>query len=350
MLASWYAYSASSDPDKLPYDLSFWRAGASVAGTALSAWLAHRRSPAALPAAAATAAGTLLLGALNKRRSGSYVRPTWSKDKLREKVFNHAMPVAHAVGSAALVGVAACAEHARRIRGAATLSGPLLSAPWYPTARKLGLYFISFSMVGHWAETLFCTGIKHGLIRGEYDRSNHMLWDQWLFPFPAEGSAAVLADLVLTPVKNKLQSATERAASSGIIPQPLAFPITLGASFLANQVVCTSIDYTTGMVANRNYELWDYRDMPFNFRGQICLQNSLFYSTVATWGVWWLLPQLEKVMERAGDTKLDGLLVGMGSVFIFLELLYQVLPKDLFGDVPDSDDAEQQIDAEALTE
>ena len=80
------------------------------------------------------------------------------------------------------------------------------------------------------------------------------------------------------------------------------------------------------MVANRNYELWDYRDMRFHFMGQVCLQNSLFYSIIATWGVWQLLPALEKLMKKAGDTKLDGILVGMGSVFLFLELLYQAVP------------------------
>ena len=80
------------------------------------------------------------------------------------------------------------------------------------------------------------------------------------------------------------------------------------------------------MVANRNYELWDYRDMRFHFMGQVCLQNSLFYSIIATWGVWQLLPALEKLMKKAGDTKLDGIFVGMGSVFLFLELLYQAVP------------------------
>ena len=39
-----------------------------------------------------------------------------------------------------------------------------------------------------------------------------------------------------------------------------------------------------------------------------------------------LLPQLEKLMTRASDTALDGVLVGMGSVFVFLELLYQAVP------------------------
>ena len=57
-----------------------------------------------------------------------------------------------------------------------------------------------------------------------------------------------------------------------------------------------------------------------------CLQNSLFYSIIATWGVWWLLPELEKLMTKTSNTALDGTLVGMGSVFVFLELLYQAVP------------------------
>ncbi len=333
MLGSWYAYSAASDPDKLPYDLSFWRAGASTVGTALTAWLAHRRSAAALPVAAATGAATIGLGALNKLRKGSYVTRTWDKDSLREKVFNRVMPVVHAAGSVALAGLGAAvawkrgrsAGKAPRSNGAST-AGPLLSAPWYPLARKLGLYYMVFSLVGHWGEMLFCTGIKYGLFKGGYDRENHMLWDQWLFPFPAEGTAAVLAELALTPAKNAVHGAITARSEEGIIPEPIALPLALSASFLVNQVACTSIDYATGMVANRNYELWDYRDMKFNFQGQICLQNSLFYSVIATWAVWVLLPALDKALKRAGDTALDGTLVGLGSFYAFLLLLYHVLP------------------------
>ena len=68
--------------------------------------------------------------------------------------------------------------------------------------------------------------------------------------------------------------------------------------------------------------------MRFNFQDQICLQNSLFYSVIATWGIWWLLSALEKLMARAGNTALDGALVGFGLLFVFLELLYQVLPSE----------------------
>ena len=319
MLASWYAYAVASDPDKTPYDFSFWRAGASIVGTALSTWLIHRRSPAAFPAAAATAFGTVALGAVHRLSKGSYVTRSWNKDSLKEKLFNRAMPVAHAIGAAVLEGAGAYTFWKRRF-DKTVVAGPLLQAPWYPRVRKLGLYFMTFSMLGHWAEMLFCTGIKYGIFKGGYDRENHMLWDQWLFPFPAEGTAAVLADLALTPAKTAMQAGAAR------LPSPLRTPIALAASFLVNQLACTSIDFATGMVANRNYELWDYRDMRFNFMGQICLQNSLFYSIAATWGVWQLLPTLEKLMAKAGDTILDGALIGMGSFFIFLELLYQAVP------------------------
>jgi hypothetical protein len=284
----------------------------------------YRRSPAALPVAAATAIGTVALGALNKIKKGSYVTRTWKKKSAKEKLFNRIMPVAHAVESVALAGVGAWTALSRKTRAAGVSTAPLIPEPWYPRARKLGLYFMSFSMVGHWVEILFCLGIKHGIFKGGYDRSNHMLWDQWLFPFPAEGTAAVLADLVLVPVKQAVQTAV--AASP--IPMPAKMPVTLAASFFANQIVCTAVDFGCGMVANRNYELWDYRDMRFHFMGQVCLQNSLFYSILATWGVWWLLPALEELLARAGDVKLDGTLVGMGSVFAFLELLYQVIPWD----------------------
>ena len=327
MLGSWYAYGAASDPDALPYDLSFWRAGASVVGSALTAWLAHRRSKAALPVAVATAVGTVALGAINRRRTGAYVTRTWRRDSVREGVFNRAMPVAHAAGSAALVGLAAHAERDRR-SGAPTLVGPLVDVPVWPLVRKLGLYYMTFSILGHWVEILFCLGIKHGIFKGGYDRGNHMLWDQWLFPFPAEGTAAVLAELTLLPVRRALHRRIRWQSEMGYLAGRYVKPLAICLSFLFNQVVCTSIDFGTGMVANRNYELWDYRDMKFHFMGQVCLQNSLFYSVIATWATWRLLPRLDALVDGASDTVLDGTLVGLGSFFAFLELIYHVIPRN----------------------
>jgi len=199
----------------------------------------------------------------------------------------------------------------------------------WPVLRGLGLYYMVFSLLGHWGEMLFCTGIKYGLIRGGYDRENHMLWDQWLFPFPAEGLVAVLMALFLYPAKNAVHSWVQAQALSGLVPMEATLWIALAITFLLNQAVCTAIDYGTGMVANQNYELWDYRDMPFNFQGQICLQNSLVYGVLSTYAAWRLFPRMERLLAITNAAVLDGVFVGIGSLFVFLELLYHVIPHDV---------------------
>ncbi len=158
-----------------------------------------------------------------------------------------------------------------------------------------------------------------------------MLWDQWLFPFPAEGTAAVLISLFLSPLKDLLQRRAHTLSGRGVIPVAGELPLAFVASFLANQLVCTAIDYGTGIVANRSFELWDYQDMPYNFQGQVCLQNSLFYTAVATACTWWLFPTAEHGIAKAGETTIEGAFVGLGSLFVFLELLYHVVPRDVGG-------------------
>jgi hypothetical protein len=136
----------------------------------------------------------------------------------------------------------------------------------------------------------------------------------------------VLAAAFLGPLRElRLQRSTS-LATQGKLPEWLVLPAALIDTFLLNQLVCTSIDYGTGMVANRNFELWDYRDMPFNFQGQICLQNSLFYSLLATWAVWRLIPHIDDLLAGTPDDVLDAVLAGAGSFFVFLELIYHVLP------------------------
>lgn len=41
--------------------------------------------------------------------------------------------------------------------------------------------------------------------------------------------------------------------------------------------VITAVEYLTGIIANRRYQVWDYRHMPYNYRGQICLCFSLLW-------------------------------------------------------------------------
>ena len=327
VMGGWYAYAAASDPDRLPYDLSFWRAGASVVGTAMATWLALRRSSAAVPVSVASAAVTWGLGAVQTALCGPYVTRAWRKGTWRDRLFNGWMPAFHAaalplsVVSTPVVVQAAGARLAPMVPAAVRLHWPRL--------RGLGLYYMVFALLGHWGEILFCTGIKYGLIRGGYDRENHMLWDQWLFPFPAEGVVAVLMALFLYPAKNAIHAWVKAQALAGLVPAGAATAIALATTFVMNQAVCTMIDYGTGMVANRNYELWDYRDMPFNFQGQICLQNSLVYGVLSTTAAWWLFPRTERLLATVDATVLDGVFVGLGSLFVFLELLYHVVPRDV---------------------
>jgi uncharacterized membrane protein len=40
---------------------------------------------------------------------------------------------------------------------------------------------------------------------------------------------------------------------------------------LAGSGVITAVELVTGLLVNRDYSVWDYRDMPGNFHGQVCL-------------------------------------------------------------------------------
>ena len=42
-------------------------------------------------------------------------------------------------------------------------------------------------------------------------------------------------------------------------------------------VVITSVELLAGLLANRDYSVWDYRDIPMNFYGQICLPFSVLW-------------------------------------------------------------------------
>ena len=138
-----------------------------------------------------------------------------------------------------------------------------------------------------------------------------MLWDWWLHPFPAEGIAGVLIALLLSPLREHLLKLT----GGRTVPA-------LAASFLVNQVACTSIDYLTGMVANRNYELWDYREMPFNFQGQVCLQNSLVYTAAATLVAWVAYPARQKWLRVMPDDATNLMAAAFLPVYAFLCQLY----------------------------
>ena len=50
---------------------------------------------------------------------------------------------------------------------------------------------------------------------------------------------------------------------------------------LAGAGIITSIELLIGLLANRSYGIWDYRGMPLNFHGQICLPFFLLWIPVS---------------------------------------------------------------------
>lgn len=181
--------------------------------------------------------------------------------------------------------------------------------------RSVIIYFCIFCVVGHWMEAAFCLLIKYGIVPGTYD-PNSQIWHDWLYPFPVYGFGTVACILVLYPVKNFLQKHIR--SSWG----PLV------ASFVINSLVCSAIELVLGFTQNQPvngvYPLWDYSDIPFNFMGQICLQNTMAFGAVATLMTWLVYPGLEHLMRKLPNNVCNLIFVVVVVGFAVLMTFYLI--------------------------
>ncbi len=60
---------------------------------------------------------------------------------------------------------------------------------------------------------------------------------------------------------------------------PLAVKLILSAGAV------TVLELLTGLTVNRDFSVWDYRKMPYNYLGQICLNYSLLWIPVSFAGI-----------------------------------------------------------------
>lgn len=155
----------------------------------------------------------------------------------------------------------------------------------WPFVRNLIIYFIVFSVLGHWMEMAMCQLIIAGLVEGEYDPTNTMLWRDWLYPFPMEGAAVVVIALALYPFHVWLKRNK---------PTWMAYLV----SFASNALLCTVIEFGMGLIVNANHELWDYSENFGNIMGQVCLQNTMAFGVAASLITWFLYPALERRLAR----------------------------------------------------
>lgn len=66
---------------------------------------------------------------------------------------------------------------------------------------------------------------------------------------------------------------------------------------VAGAGMITAVELGVGLALNRQYAIWDYRNVPLNFMGQICLPYSLLWMPVGLAGTT-LYRLLDKKMVR----------------------------------------------------
>ena len=311
-------YALVTEPGSFSYDFSLVHSFAMAALSAVCIWLFQKHARETRTFAIGAAIACVVLSASDMFLFGAY-------DVVATRLGIAAifMLVAQYVLAVAVIVYLAVSPTATRM-----LSMPLDMRPHSMTGhsydvplkqrvrtwvfwRDLGMYFIVFSFMGHWAEMLFCYNIYLGVFMGDVDFSEVMLWKQWLFPYCAEGVAVVLIVVLLTPVKEWLL----RKFGGRVLPAVLV-------SVVVTAAVCTTIDFTCGMICNQNYEVWDYRAIPFNFMGQVCLQNSSVYTVAALLILWVFYPLMDRGLRRMPRAVADGLFFALCGVYAFSALLH----------------------------
>lgn len=182
--------------------------------------------------------------------------------------------------------------------------------------RSLLMYFCLFSIVGHWMEVGFCLLVKWGVLLGTYDPAS-AVWRNLLNPFPIYGVGMVACALVLFPALAKI-----RRTVGG-------FGLALLLSFALNTLVCSGLELGLGLLQNQPdpsgvYPLWDYTSMPFNFMGQICLQNSLAFGAVSSLMAWVAFPVLHMAYLRLPEHVKRICATVVATLFLLAGCLYAV--------------------------
>ena len=64
------------------------------------------------------------------------------------------------------------------------------------------------------------------------------------------------------------------------------FSLPLPVKMLLGAAGITAGELATGLIVNRNYGVWDYRQQPLNFLGHVCVGFSLLWIPVSLAGMW----------------------------------------------------------------
>ena len=73
--------------------------------------------------------------------------------------------------------------------------------------------------------------------------------------------------------------------------------LTLPWRMVLSAVICTSGELLFGLLFNRGYQIWDYRRLPLNWGGQICLWYTLLWLALSVVAMW-LYDRCDRTLER----------------------------------------------------
>ena len=76
-----------------------------------------------------------------------------------------------------------------------------------------------------------------------------------------------------------------------------ALPLPVRAA--AGAGIITLVELGIGLIANRDYGVWDYRNAPLNFRGQICLPFTLLWVPLSVLAMG-LYARLDRLLHKGG--------------------------------------------------
>ena len=86
-----------------------------------------------------------------------------------------------------------------------------------------------------------------------------------------------------------------------LLNDKFTYEMDFGLQVLVCTIVTTALEYVVGIIFNADYSIWDYRELPMNMNGMICLQFSCLWAFLFTM----LIPILDYVERKVFDYKSD---------------------------------------------
>jgi len=174
--------------------------------------------------------------------------------------------------------------------------------------RRILLYFLAFSFIGHFIE-MGWTLANHFII-GK-DLSYNILANP-LEPYTIYGAGAVLLILIIPPLLKKIEKSLKNVRGKKFL--------SVGIVFVLTTLLCAVLEYLSSIVLFWRYgynPYWCYIDRSFNLGGHIWLGNVLLFGLIATFFIKTLMPLCDKLLVRAKPIFLHLALVLFIAIFAY---------------------------------